>query len=114
MGGGGGSGSAGKGAGKPTPTGKAYSGVIKSFNEINNYGFIDCEEVKNEYGFDVFVHGIQLSGQTVGETVYFELGINSKGQPQAVNVQFMDGVGNEPQAKKQKYGGGEAVNAFDE
>lgn len=89
---------------KPTPTGKAYTGVIKSFNEANNYGFIECEEVKAEYGFDVFVHGKELCGQMVGETVYFEVGVSNKGQPQALNVQSMDAAGVEPPVKKQKFG----------
>merc|ERR1712224_290418 len=56
-------GDGGGGGGKPTPTGEAFMGSVKSFNEVNNYGFIACEEVKATYGCDVFVHGKELAGQ---------------------------------------------------
>lgn len=92
--------------GKPTPTGQAYTGVIRSFNEANRYGFIECEEVKAEYGFDAFLHGKELCGQAVGDTVYFEVGVNSKGQPQALNVQSVDpaAIAMEPSPKKLRLG----------
>jgi len=86
----------GGGGGPPTSTGKMAVGVIKSFNEMNNYGFIECEEVKNEYGADVFVHGRGLpQGLTVttGQNVQFEVGVNAAGKPQAINVQVLDESG---------------------
>merc|ERR1719158_744029 len=93
----------GGGGGPPEPTGKMYTGTLKSFNDLNNYGFIECPEVRVEYGNDVFAHGkmLQPIGVQVGQVVYFELGISSKGQPQAINVSLADGNG-EPAAKKQK------------
>merc|ERR1740138_534742 len=93
--GGGAKGKGGKGGGgKPQGTGKSYTGTVKSFNETNNYGFIDCPEVKAEYGFDVFTHGKELQGHPVGSAVYFELGLSNKGQPQALNVSSaMGGMG---------------------
>jgi len=90
----GGGGGGGGGGAPPTPTGEAFTGTIKSFNEAYNYGFIDCTEVKEAYGNDVFLHGKELSGQSIGDTVYFELGVNTKGQPQAMNVLSLDAAGN--------------------
>jgi len=98
----------GKGKGKvsgggppPTPTGRMFTGTLKSFNELNNYGFIECPEVKLEYGNDVFAHGksLQPLGAYVGQVVYFELGVSAKGQPQAINLTAADAV-EEPLAKK--------------
>jgi len=78
----------GTGAGPPMPTGKQCTGVLRSFNVDNNYGFIDCEEVKAEYGCDCFVHGRAFKdfGAEVGTVVNFEVGVSAKGQPQALNV----------------------------
>eukprot|EP00933_Yihiella_yeosuensis_P058274 TRINITY_DN5864_c0_g4_i1.p1 TRINITY_DN5864_c0_g4~~TRINITY_DN5864_c0_g4_i1.p1 ORF type:complete len:525 (-),score=145.75 TRINITY_DN5864_c0_g4_i1:226-1800(-) len=100
-------GKGGKG-GAPELTGKVVSGTIKSFNSQNNYGFIECEEVKSEYGRDTFVHGKEFSGAglNVGDTVQFEVAINAKGQPQAMNIEMIesaaDAGGGEPPAKRQK------------
>jgi len=93
-----------KGAGKatgngpPTSTGKVYMGALKYFSEANNYGFIDCEEVKIEHGNDTFVHGRSLQNldATIGTRLEFELGISAKGQPQAMNVRLEGGVAPAP------------------
>jgi len=82
----------GGGGGPPTATGKICVGTVKSFNEASNFGFIECDEIKQEYGNDVFVHGrnfthLQIS---VGQCLQFEVGVSSKGQPQALNVQPID------------------------
>lgn len=101
-------GGGGGGGAPPVPTGEAFTGTIKSFNEAYNYGFVDCAEVKEAYGNDVFLHGKELTeGQTIGTVVYFELGVSAKGQPQAMNVLSLDAAGNpvakpagQPAAKK--------------
>jgi len=87
--------------GKPELTGRLCTGMIKSFNQANNYGFIDCEEIKEEFGSDVFMHGKELNNLQVGEQVQFEVGLNSKGQPQALSIVALDAAG-EPPAKKQR------------
>lgn len=92
-----------KGGGPPPePTGRMASGVIKSFNQANNYGFIECEELKTEYGSDVFVHGKEFTGFGVGDKVRFEVGINSKGQPQGLQLELLEAASEEPAAKRQK------------
>eukprot|EP00439_Symbiodinium_sp_Y106_P041233 s629_g5.t1 len=77
------------GSARPVPSGMMSSGFIKSFNDSNNYGFIDCEEVKALYGCDTFMHGREFVGHYVGETVQFEVGLSLKGQPQAINVRSL-------------------------
>lgn len=99
-----GGGGGGGGGAPPTPTGEAFTGTIKSFNEAYNYGFIDCAEVKEAYGNDVFLHGKELTGQTIGDIVYFELGVSAKGQPQAMNVLSLDAAGNPVAAPEGKVG----------
>lgn len=78
-------------AGPPVPTGERFFGVVKSFHQLNNYGFIVCSEVYNRYGRDVFVHGRQCSEDAanwlqIGTTVSFQLALNSQGCPQALEV----------------------------
>merc|ERR1711920_867019 len=74
----------------PTNTGKVHVGVLKSFNEMNNYGFISCDEVHAEHGSDTFVHGKMLQHLSCapGTRLEFDLGISAKGQPQAMNIRF--------------------------
>lgn len=66
---------------------KKATGVIKSFNERTNYGFIECKELADIYGRDTFVHGKEFQGHYVGEKVSFTVYLGPKGQPQAFNVE---------------------------
>mmetsp|Transcript_53045 Transcript_53045/g.156244 ORF Transcript_53045/g.156244 Transcript_53045/m.156244 type:complete len:208 (-) Transcript_53045:31-654(-) len=77
-----------------------FHGTIKSFNQANGYGFIDCPEIKMQYGKDIFLHHAQLGGFDVGEQVMFTAYLNSKGQPQGKNLVGVDGG----PAKKMRHG----------
>lgn len=74
------------GARKPNPTGRFLTGFVKSYNPNNNYGFIECPEVKAEYGCDVFAGGEILANYSPGDSVTFQLGVNDVGKPQAMDV----------------------------
>merc|ERR1740121_55522 len=76
------------------------TGVIKSFNSNNGYGFIECQEIKEKYGADIFLHKQQLGSFQVGDTVLFTAYLNSSGKPQGKDLQE---PGNE--SKRQKVGG---------
>merc|ERR1719401_2577331 len=105
----------GTGAGAPKPTGKAYHGRLKSFNQMSNFGFLECPEVQTEFGHECFIHGRALenvSGWQVGCILYFEVGLNTAGKPQALNVQLVDGGSGEPVLKKQKVDN--TLESFDE
>merc|ERR1719182_300225 len=99
-------GGGGGGGGAPTPTGETFVGVVKSFNQGSNYGFIACSDLAALYGgVDAFFSGKYISGVSVGEAVEFDVGLNSKGQPQAIAVrpteQQFPGA-EEPLAKKMR------------
>jgi len=61
-------------------------GVIKSYNETNGYGFIDCPEVKAAFGSDLFLHANQRGGFTRGDEVSFAVFVNSGRKPQAFDL----------------------------
>mmetsp|Transcript_159850 Transcript_159850/g.298063 ORF Transcript_159850/g.298063 Transcript_159850/m.298063 type:complete len:507 (-) Transcript_159850:86-1606(-) len=66
------------------PTGRAFNGVLSRMSDNN--AFIRCEPVHQYYGLDVFCTAAVLRDVQVGTLVNFELVINEKEQPQAVNV----------------------------
>jgi len=63
-------------------------GKVKSYNILKGFGFIDCPELKELYGRDVFLHRIQkeLSGAEIGEMVEFDVIIDARQVPQSKNV----------------------------
>merc|ERR550537_1938559 len=77
---------------RPTSLGQRYTGVIKSINTVGNYAFIGCDALKGQYDKDVWCRGDLITGRNIGETVSFELGLNLKGQPQAMNLQSLGGA----------------------
>mmetsp|Transcript_50674 Transcript_50674/g.127675 ORF Transcript_50674/g.127675 Transcript_50674/m.127675 type:complete len:290 (+) Transcript_50674:89-958(+) len=62
-------------------------GVIKSFNPHKGYGFIECAEIKEQYGADVFLNHHQLREFQVGDTVQFCAYLNNSGKPQGKDLQ---------------------------
>eukprot|EP00931_Biecheleriopsis_adriatica_P005754 TRINITY_DN107238_c0_g1_i1.p1 TRINITY_DN107238_c0_g1~~TRINITY_DN107238_c0_g1_i1.p1 ORF type:complete len:444 (-),score=78.00 TRINITY_DN107238_c0_g1_i1:46-1377(-) len=93
-------------------------GTLKSFNQRNGFGFIDCPEARHRYGRDVFVHKAQIGDIEVGEELNFNVDTNKDGMPQARDIRRSDGSkplagkGNgengEGGAKKQRRRGGKA------
>merc|ERR1719215_2295125 len=75
---------------RPVTTGAARIGTVKTFNTANNYGFLDCPELKEEFGMDVYCPGEYLKDKWKGQKVMFEVSINKRGQPQAVDVRVVD------------------------
>lgn len=69
-----------------------HIGVIKSFNPENGYGFISCTDLQEKgYSNDVFLHHQQVGQCRVGDEVFFTVYLNSKGQPQARDLETCDG-----------------------
>lgn len=81
----------------PAATGETFVGIIKSFNEKTNYGFIACDEVKAKYGGDCFCNGRHLEGHAVGEMIEFDVGVNKGGQPQVLSMRPLS---EDPAAKR--------------
>lgn len=69
---------------------KRYTGCLKSMGD--EYGFIDSEEARKEFGRDVFLAKGQLPAAQwdASLVVEFAIALNSKGMPQARNVHFVD------------------------
>jgi len=95
---------------------KRFIGKIKGFNAKHGYGFLMCDEAKNMYGRDIFMHHAELT-QILGKdslkeipdhvnadrfediVVEFGIQINEKGMPQARDCYLQ---GKTPNAIKNK------------
>lgn len=66
-----------------TSTGRTYVGRVKSFGAQNGYGFIECAEIKAQYGGDCFCAGKYLGNCKVGDMVEFDVGVTPENKPQA-------------------------------
>lgn len=68
-----------------------FIGRIKSFNPTTGFGFIECEDIKEQgYCNDVFLHHSQMGAFEIGNEVVFTACLNSKGQPQATDLMLSD------------------------
>merc|ERR1712083_833020 len=70
-------------------TDRKFTGTLKSFNEGTGFGFIDCPELKEIYGNDVFVHRMQVEGvftPNAGMSLTFGVFLNKDGKPQAKDI----------------------------
>lgn len=69
------------------PTGKTLTGWLKSLSEANGWGYLHSDEAEKMWNADVFVLKCQLRSTTqVGDQFRFDVGVNAKGQLQAMNV----------------------------
>merc|ERR1712194_151679 len=71
-------------------TGKTLFGTIKTIMAQSNYGFLESAEATDQYNSDVYCPGEYLKGKYAGQRVQFEVCINKKGQPQAVDLRLVD------------------------
>merc|ERR1740130_2088282 len=60
-----------------------FTGVIKSFGFMKNYGFIECEEAGQG---DIFLHGNEKKGYQQGQSVKFTCVLTKKGKANAINL----------------------------
>jgi len=78
--------------GSAQATGQSCSGTIKDIGAT--FCFISCSSVMAQYGKDVFTPAVAVMGKfNVGDTIDFDLQVNSKGQPQATNLRAGSGGG---------------------
>lgn len=73
-----------------------YTGRIQSFWVDKKYGFIQCDELMNEFNSDVFLSDQEIGSFAVGSTVSFSVMLNKDGKPQAKLLDVVDGGGGEP------------------
>lgn len=67
-------------------------GWIKSFNEEQGFGFIECPALYGRFGRDVFFHISQVRGTEIGPDVVFRVVRNRQGRPQARDVVGLDSL----------------------
>jgi len=64
-----------------------HIGFLKLYQESKGFGFIACEKTQSAFGCDVFLHKNELGDiRDVGTTVNFNIKLNAKGHPQAIEV----------------------------
>ena len=66
-------------------------GVVKSYNPEKGFGFIECPELHEVFGHDVFLHCKQISGFAKGDSVSFAVALNKDNKPQAYDLQSLNG-----------------------
>merc|ERR1719512_672183 len=80
--------------------GAEYEGQIKSYSSRRGYGFIDCPELAQRFGRDVFIHQSQFEGLHVLDRVTFRIQMKN-GQPQASDVTPVEGQRQMPPPQQQ-------------
>merc|ERR1719379_2483596 len=70
-----------------------YRGTIKTYNEEQGFGFIECAMTYARFQRDVFVHKSRIGGVPVGTEVMFTLEISKQGMPQARDLTSLGGFG---------------------
>lgn len=83
-----------------------YIGRLKSFNQKNGFGFIECMQCRKDYNSDVFVHkNFVPHPWNIGQPVEFAVMCNQRGQPQAFDVNWLPRL-DRPQPRSGGAGGG--------
>jgi len=70
----------------PGVTDRRFKGVVVSYKPEEGYGFIQCPELHDVFGRDVFLHRLQIGRFDVGASVSFGVFLNKNSQPQAKEV----------------------------
>lgn len=67
-----------------------YVGTLKSYNNTKGFGFLECADAAKDWGCDVYVHkNLVPTPWTMGQPVEFAVTQNSRGQPQAMDVNWL-------------------------
>lgn len=74
------------------PPAQRYSGVIKSFWVEKHYGFIQCDQLKEQFEADVFLSDLEIGSFAVGSEVSFSVMLNRDGRPQAKMLEGIDTI----------------------
>jgi len=70
------------------PPTKTFVGRVKGFREDLGYGFLSCEDTRNIFSGDIFIHRNQYAPAELepGCLATFTIEVNTQGRPQARNV----------------------------
>lgn len=72
------------------PPAQRYVGIIKSFWVEKHYGFIQCDQLKEQFDADVFLSDLEVGAFAVGSEVSFSVMLNKDGRPQAKMLEAVD------------------------
>merc|ERR1719499_623008 len=70
----------------PGLTDRRFEGVLRLWVEDKGFGFIMCEEIRQKYPDDVFLHQNQKRHFVRGDHVSFNVFLNFMGKPQATEL----------------------------
>lgn len=72
------------------PYGGLYSGSIKQYDAQKGFGFIACEQTRDIFGKDIFLHRKDLGDYVpqVGDFVQFAVSIGAGSRPEATQLGF--------------------------
>jgi len=86
--------------------GRRFRGFVRSFSQVNGFGFVGGDDITQSFGKDVFLHfrelqqimggGMEKPTIPSGTWVTFTVTMNQKGQPQARDVMFESSTGAPP------------------
>merc|ERR1711971_338566 len=67
-----------------------YIGVVKTFDHMRGWGFIECPESHAAYAMDIFLRSRDMGGHApaIGEPVEFTVVIGNDGFPEASDLNF--------------------------
>lgn len=68
-------------------------GRIKSFNAQKGFGFVECPDLYEVFGNDVFIHHRQVGAFQAGDDVSFAVALNKDNKPQAYDLSDLSGHG---------------------
>merc|ERR1719291_313454 len=81
-------------------SGDRYAGTVKKFDQAKGFGFIECADLQQMYGRDVWVHHQQLNNFNVGDEVTFDMVLNKAGHPQAIDLDAAGSYGGAAKRRK--------------
>jgi len=67
-----------------------FIGTVKKFDRAKRFGFIECTELFQQFGRDVFLSDVQIGNFDNGSVVAFQMTLNQQGFPQAQDLQEAD------------------------
>eukprot|EP00397_Hematodinium_sp_SG-2012_P024727 GEMP01025773.1.p1 GENE.GEMP01025773.1~~GEMP01025773.1.p1 ORF type:complete len:507 (+),score=88.04 GEMP01025773.1:40-1521(+) len=84
----------GQPVGKIVPPYGIFTGILKVYNNLRGYGFVECEDATRIYGSDVFIHKreVDLYPTKIGDPIEFTIFLNMQNQPQATRTQIFRGT----------------------
>lgn len=66
-----------------------FVGCVRNLFPDRGFGFIKCDETQQKFGKDVYLNSSTICNVEIGQVVSFTIGLNSRQQPQAQEVEII-------------------------